>query len=784
MKRHVTLAIYLVSSIVVGTAAAVGFSYASYVYNRRYETPVEFNSGLLSSYFDGGSGTSSDPYTIKTPNHLRALQQLNVLGVFSENTYFKLSDDIPSSGMVWSGDDLLPIGNEDYPFYSQFNGNGKIINNLVVNGSQTNDIGMFGYVAMNSHVEDFLLSAPTIKVTADNNPSALSTTNPFAELFSNPTTGAPSLGLTLTQKVGTTPAYFTPTKSSLVGGGITYQIYYKSTDDSLLSYNSLNNRWVVNTPVDGESGKYYPVQLSARVYGVYESKIISYTLERWHINVTYDGNVNVANTSTSINAGYWKTINAAASEGLGPHKTYVGFFIGHLDGTVDHLGLYGGNASDANANAKLIVQGRPVSSFSSLIGRSLNDNVYDDANASYASRDFDFDYIIDNPTYTPSSSSVFTIPGDPTTSTNTLEYVDTMKSRAIEVSKYYSIQDPTETSYLRFYPGLSNSSTTYQTGELDGLGNPITLTQDAMSLVNEPLSAHVYTNRTWLGRLEKDFFLKNGIWMYLSAETAGGWGAFFSTKETRYEAKIAITYVATGSTANKFQIMYNGWNPDAIGIPSIFEYVAYDQWRNLNTITNDEGLPVYNPNSYPIVQTDTETGSPLTNRLLQYEISFEVNLEKYAFSSDFNLMLGLGVGKELDSTVPNYTLNDTNTHYYSNRQFTYDPFSLNILQLDLMFTSLDGTLSRQIADVDYLYTIPTYAAGEWSDWNKGSETRVYFDVGTGILSPGTSATYRFYRSNAQWWTLSKVYGYHNIPTGSGWELKNTSGYTQAVLAND
>jgi hypothetical protein len=88
-----------------------------------------------------------------------------------------------------------------------------------------------------------------------------------------------------------------------------------------------------------------------------------------------------------------------------------------------------------------------------------------------------------------------------------------------------------------------------------------------------------------------------------------------------------------------------------------------------------------------------------------------------------------------------------------------------------------------MTNVDYLYSIPTYASGTWSNWNKPSETRVYFDVGTGILSPGTTATYRFYRSEGALWTASRVYGYHSIPSGSGWDLKNTYGYTQAVLGN-
>lgn len=197
MKKKKSLLLSLIAMIVVSTAAAISVSYASYVYNTRFETPVDFNAGLLKSSFEGGSGTSADPYTISTPNHLRNLQKMNILGVFSENTYFKLSNTIPAAGMTWSGEDLRPIGSEDYPFYSQFDGNGKRINNLVVNGGQTSDIGMFGYTSAGSNVSDFILSAPTIKVSSENNPDRKSNANPMAELFSNPTTGAPSLQLNL-----------------------------------------------------------------------------------------------------------------------------------------------------------------------------------------------------------------------------------------------------------------------------------------------------------------------------------------------------------------------------------------------------------------------------------------------------------------------------------------------------------------------------------------------------------------------------------------------------------
>ncbi|MDY0345539.1 MAG: hypothetical protein RBR44_03185, partial [Bacilli bacterium] len=715
MKKRITLAIYLVSSIVVGTATAVSLSYASYVYNSRYQTPVEFNSGILNEYFESGDGTSSYPYSIRYPQQLRNLQKLNVLGVFSENTYFKLDDNIPAGGMDWDSVDLLPIGSEDYPFYSQFNGNGKRINNLSVTGSQTNDIGMFGYVAMGSRVENFLLSSPIVRVTADNNPSALSSMNPFAQVFANPLNNlAATLGLNLTQKSGSVPAFFTTTMSTISAGGTTYSIYYKSTNENLLTYQ--NNRWEVQVPVDGEEGKFYPVQLSARVYGVYQNKIISYTLERWHINVTYDGNINIANPDNDINIGYWKTLNAATGEGLGPHKTYVGFFIGHLDGEAYFLGLYGGTSSSTTSNAKLIVQGRPVSSFSSLIGRTLNDNLKDDANGTFASRDFDFDYIIDNTTY-PSDPAIFTLPSEPTSSNGVNTYMTTINNRSRSLSNYYSLTND-ELDYMRFYPSLSNASTTYYTGEFDQYNNEIQITQDALSLDNKPLSAHVF-NKPWLyvWREQNNFFLRNGIWMYLSAPSATGWGGFFSRKTNRYEAKIRVTYVASGDQGNNFQFLFNGWNPSAAGIPAISEHVAYSHWRNLTTLTDDDSNPVYNPNDYPIIQLD-DNDDPIVNRVVEHEISFELNLNKISLSTDYHLMLGMGVGSALDGSDSDWTVNSSNQYFFSNEKFSkVGNFTLRILKLDLFFTSLDGQYSRQMTNVDYLYSIPTFSSEIWSNWN-------------------------------------------------------------------
>jgi hypothetical protein len=54
--------------------------------------------------------------------------------------------------------------------------------------------------------------------------------------------------------------------------------------------------------------------------------------------------------------------------------------------------------------------------------------------------------------------------------------------------------------------------------------------------------------------------------MYLSAPSATGWGGFFSRKSNRYEARIKVTYVASGDQAIIFNF-YIRMDPSAARCP-------------------------------------------------------------------------------------------------------------------------------------------------------------------------------------------------------------------------
>jgi hypothetical protein len=78
-----------------------------------------------------------------------------------------------------------------------------------------------------------------------------------------------------------------------LGGAVEdFEIVYESTNTNLL-YESAPGYWTtLATPGStNPATDLYPVQLSARVFAIYEGQVISYTLERWQINVKGNGTV-------------------------------------------------------------------------------------------------------------------------------------------------------------------------------------------------------------------------------------------------------------------------------------------------------------------------------------------------------------------------------------------------------------------------------------------------------------------------------------------------------------
>ncbi|MBE0661382.1 MAG: T9SS type A sorting domain-containing protein [Bacteroidales bacterium] len=106
-----------------------------------------FFTNILFAQFAGGTGEAADPYQIVTHIHLNNVR--NYLN--NSNVHFVLMNDIDLSdecnvgGAFYNdGQRWLPIGDNAANFKGKFNGNGHVINGLIIFRPDYGDLGLFG----------------------------------------------------------------------------------------------------------------------------------------------------------------------------------------------------------------------------------------------------------------------------------------------------------------------------------------------------------------------------------------------------------------------------------------------------------------------------------------------------------------------------------------------------------------------------------------------------------------------------------------------------------------
>lgn len=100
-------------------------------------------STTFAQFSGSGSGTENDPYLILNPIHLNQMRNF-----LNANACFKLMADIDLTEFIneeYSSQGWLPIGNDSAPFNGKLDGNGKTISGLIINRSEMNDVGLFGF---------------------------------------------------------------------------------------------------------------------------------------------------------------------------------------------------------------------------------------------------------------------------------------------------------------------------------------------------------------------------------------------------------------------------------------------------------------------------------------------------------------------------------------------------------------------------------------------------------------------------------------------------------------
>jgi len=106
--------------------------------------------------FAGGSGTAASPYQISTAVHLDNVR--NYLGSEHADKHFILISHIDLDSAPWNtGEGWDPIGTYEEQFVGSFDGDNKMITGLTINKTDTNYMGLFGYLGDNSEVKDLNL---------------------------------------------------------------------------------------------------------------------------------------------------------------------------------------------------------------------------------------------------------------------------------------------------------------------------------------------------------------------------------------------------------------------------------------------------------------------------------------------------------------------------------------------------------------------------------------------------------------------------------------------------
>ena len=369
-----------------------GITLAAYINTLKIENKVKVDFSDLGQYFDGQVVKNDDQsydITLTTVEDIRTLQKIVSIGLLDENDVITLGNDI-----TWSGDWLYPIGSEDMPFRSRFDGAGHTITNLSIVGYESSDVGLFGYTSVTSEVKNLILSGAHVSITTPDNDPAL-ILSPLEGYFLNAAKSLPDI--TINGENAGTINIANPTgtgeKATITGfpSQITdsqnqsHPITWEADSDLLelvYSTDASGNRVLtqINCQANPESlapeHDLYATTLEAKVGYSIDDNFGYYVLERYQINLLGSGKVSSAihtdENGVETPMGAFKTIHPSQ----GDHGTNIGFFIGHCDGAASYLGL---ESSEGNKGVLSLDDGTKFSVYSSrvLIGKTRLDNPLD-----------------------------------------------------------------------------------------------------------------------------------------------------------------------------------------------------------------------------------------------------------------------------------------------------------------------------------------------------------------------------------------------------------------------
>lgn len=380
----------LISSIIV---SFISFSYAAYLNYEIHNHTITVNMDY-SSYFSPSSDSNNNTYVIETAEQLNNLSKLVAMGVFGPQHTFKLGADID---YATSNEALIPIGSDDTPFYSTFDGQGHTITGLKVVGEDIADIGMFGYVANNATIKNYILINPVVIASGTYESSSYTndgfvnrTKNLLKEKFAK--NNVDKIAITPDIQDSNSKVDGTVNGSTQVIGFKKFSItgldliegytpnFYCSKN--FVTYDAVEKVFTLDMDASANESQYFTIEVYVEGLVLKDGTYYysRYTLERFkiYLKVVKNSNGEVSNKYFIYNATdekvYRKTIETTPSymhSGnstvffYNRHVVYAGIVCGHLDGKAEYIGVINGTLKASN---------RPIRSNSILIGKRIDDD--------------------------------------------------------------------------------------------------------------------------------------------------------------------------------------------------------------------------------------------------------------------------------------------------------------------------------------------------------------------------------------------------------------------------
>lgn len=726
------------------------------------------NNGKIDNAATPGDGSELHPYIIDNEYELKTLSKITNMGLSSKTDYFKLGADISLQSQ------MAPIGNEQTPFYSTFDGDGHTIsftNGGEIVGVDVSDVGFFGFVSNGATIKNFILDAPIVSVLKTDKmtysigqyTSKLLDLNPLRNVFAGKeiVLSLDSITDEDTLKAGLGAGKTFTLSLANLPTGYTYNVISNNPDIlSLTSTNDTTYTFQVANDLSAYTENSYYFTIEINTNGIVnigtasspDYRIASYMVERIKFCLENQAIVIKSDYSRTykriLNPGSLKSGTNANGDIYtnNNHITYAGLVAGHLEGVAEYIGVK--NESFIKAN------GKPFRSNSLLIGRRIED----DNNSSLSREYFDPNGFVNDLQYTKlTTSNYYSSTDEGFTNSSYPNYI----AKGIYKAKGGSVNDNKEEQIKLFgnpngtNHGFNLTNTTYKIAsseEIDGSKS------QKIIRINDGFDSSIYeeTASGWTTINGSRYCsLTNAIGVWCSTADTSGGGFFQSLLSSQnFYATLEFDYCLFVDDKNSYDddmLQIGIWAFGKRAKNSSFLWVKYYFFQSdANGDTTKANSTVINQYNYSskygsiVDENDVAyTASTITNSDINFKKAdiadtiansssstnkYDVKHKKIRFKADLlGLSSGVFAGDNKYSPYLCFGIYDSNMNSMN--------YQLDITDLTITFSDSKGNYEAGPLTVDYLTstTSASYASGTWSNWDSYSSTR----VGVNMISTST-----------------------------------------------